>query len=174
MLVNAPLSSDTDAEVHTESEDIDPDVMRDVLKAVNARTKKVDRSHDIPYIAGYSQNGEIIYIDRHMPKSAVLGDRRIDTDRFLVLHEAVEKALLDELALHYLHAHQIALRTELAAVEAEGLPWREYNAFTKKHGKRIDDESLSKIPSDLDLTPYRNEHDFQKLQQMIAAIKPEE
>src|SRR6476469_1109114 len=72
------------------------------------------------------------------------------------------KALLDELALHYLHAHQIALRTERAAVEAEGLPWREYNAFTKKHEKRIDDEGLSKIPADLDLTPYRNEHDFSK------------
>ncbi|MGX9146341.1 hypothetical protein [Mesorhizobium sp. 128a] len=29
---------------------------------------------------------------------------------FLVCHEIVEKALLDELRLHYLHAHQIASR----------------------------------------------------------------
>jgi hypothetical protein len=27
-------------------------------------------------------------------------------------HEIVEKALLDELRLHYLHAHQIAVRAE--------------------------------------------------------------
>jgi len=36
---------------------------------VLARAKKIDRGHDIPYVAGYSQNGEKIYIDRHMPKS---------------------------------------------------------------------------------------------------------
>ena len=174
MLVNAPLSADTENEVRTKSEDVDPNVMADVLKAVIARVKKIDRDHDIPYIAGYSQNGEKIYIDRHMPKSAKLGGKRVQTDRFLILHEAVEKALLDELGLHYLHAHQIALRTERAAVEAEGHAWREYNAFTKAHERQIDDENLKKVPDDLDLTPYRNEKDFQKLQQMVAAIKSEE
>ena len=174
MLVNAPLSSETEKEVHTKSEDIDAKVMGDVLKAVMARVKKIDRDHDIPYIAGYSQNGEKIYIDRHLPKSAVIGGKRVQTDRFIILHEAVEKALLDEMGLHYLHAHQIALRTERAAVEAEGFAWRDYNAFTKAHERQIDDEQLEKVPDDLDLTPYRNERDFQKLQQMIAAVRVEE
>lgn len=174
MLINAPLSAETENEVHTESEDIDGQVMGDVLKAVVARVKKIDRDHDIPYIAGYSQNGEKVYIDRHMPKSAMLGGKRVQTDRFIILHEAVEKALLDELGLHYLHAHQIALRTERAAVEAEGLAWRDYNSFTKGHERQIGDEQLTKVPDDLDLTPYRNERDFQKLQQMISAIRSEE
>jgi hypothetical protein len=31
----------------------------------------------------------------------------------------------------------------------------------------------SRVPDDLDLTPYRNERDFQKLRQMIAAIRAE-
>ena len=31
----------------------------------------------------------------------------INTDRHLILHEAVEKTLIDQLNLHYLHAHQI-------------------------------------------------------------------
>ena len=91
MLVNAPLSVDTENEVRTKSEDIDAHVMGDVLKAVVARVKKIDRDHDIPYIAGYSQNGEKIYIDRHMPKSAMLGGKRVQTDRFLIVHEAIEK-----------------------------------------------------------------------------------
>jgi len=173
MLVQAPISAETEKEVHTKSEDIDQSVMSDALKAVVARVKKIDREHDIPYIAGYSQNGEKVYIDRHLPRSAVLGGKRVHTDRFVILHEAVEKALLDELGLHYLHAHQIALRTERAAVEAEGLAWREYNAFTKSHEREIDDEKLQKVPDDLDLTPYRNERDFQKLQQMMAAIRAE-
>jgi len=174
MLVNSPLSEDTEAEVRTRSEDISDAVMAEVLKTVLSRVKKVDRDHDIPYIAGYSQNGEKIFIDRHMPKSFVHAGKRIKTDRFIILHEAVEKALLDELALNYLHAHQIALRTERAAVEAEGIDWKSYNAFTKANGKAIGDERLSKVPSDLDLLPYRNEHDFQKLQQMIAAVHPSE
>jgi hypothetical protein len=173
MLVNAPLSVDTEHEVRRKSEDIDARVMSDVLKVVVSRVKKIDRGHDIPYIAGYSQNGEKIYIDRHMPRSASLGGKRVRTDRFLILHEAVEKALLDELGLHYLHAHQIALRAEKAAVEAEGLTWRDYNAFTKAHEREIDDETLKKVPDDLDLTPYRNERDFEKLRQMIAAIRAE-
>ena len=33
------------------------------------RVKKFDRKHDIPYLAGYSQDGKTIYIDRHMPRS---------------------------------------------------------------------------------------------------------
>ena len=69
MLVVSPLSEDTDQEVRAKSDDISNDVMLDVLKAVNARVKKLDRNHDVPYVAGYSQNGEKIYIDRHMPKS---------------------------------------------------------------------------------------------------------
>jgi hypothetical protein len=41
-----------------------------------------------------------------MPKWFTFLGRRINTDRFLILHEAVEKALIDHLGLGYLHAHQ--------------------------------------------------------------------
>ena len=146
--------------------------MLDVLKAVNARVKKFDRNYDVPYVAGYSQNGEKIYIDRHMPKSFRHDGRRIETDRFLILHEVIEKALLDELGLHYLHAHQIALRSKRAAVEAAGVPWKAYNDYTHEHTKQIGDERLKNVPNDLDLTPYRNEKDFQTLQRIISAFHP--
>ena len=172
MQVNAPLSLETAKEVHEWSDEISDRVMNDLLKAVLARVKKIDRDHDIPYAAGYSQNGETIFIDRHMPKSFVHEGKRVQTDRFLILHEAVEKALLDELGLHYLHAHQIALRTERAAVEAAGLSWSRYNAFTQANIKKIGDERLSNVPSDLDLTPYRDEKDFEKLKQLAAAENP--
>jgi hypothetical protein len=49
MLVVAPLSEDTQREVHTESDEISNEVMLDVLKAVNAQVNKVDRAHDVPY-----------------------------------------------------------------------------------------------------------------------------
>ena len=43
-------------------------MMERALDAVVRRVKKLDRKHDIPYLAGYSLDGKIIYIDRHMPE----------------------------------------------------------------------------------------------------------
>ena len=96
-------------------------MMDRALEAVIKQIGKLDRDHDIPYLAGYSNSGKTIYIDRHMPKSFSFRGRRIKTDRFLILHEVVEKTLLDHLGLRYLHAHQIATRAEQAAVRAAGI-----------------------------------------------------
>jgi len=140
------------------------------LDAVVRRVKTLDRKHDIPYLAGYSNDGKTIYIDRHMPRTMKYRGREINTDRFLILHEEVEKTLIDQLGLHYLHAHQIALRAEEAAVRAAGVLWRDYDRFMQKYVKRIGDERLTKVPADLDLKPYRDEHDFDLLKQMQGAI----
>ena len=87
-----------------------------------------------------------------------------------LLHEEVEKTLIDQLNLHYLHAHQIATRAEEAAVRAAGVGWREYDRFMQKYVKRIGDERLTKVPADLDLKPYRDEHDYDLVQRMLACI----
>ena len=42
-------------------------MMERAVDAVMRRVGKLDREHDIPYLAGYSMNGKIIYIDRAMP-----------------------------------------------------------------------------------------------------------
>ncbi|MCX5662330.1 MAG: hypothetical protein NTW19_21835 [Planctomycetota bacterium] len=130
---------------------------------------KLDRGHDIPYLAGYSLDGKTIYIDRHIEPSFVCRGRRYHTDKFLVLHEAVEKTLLMQLGLHYQHAHQIALRAEQAAVRAHGIPWRDYDRFMQKFIKEAGDEELTKLPKDLDIKPYRDEHDSDLLKRMKAA-----
>jgi len=145
-------------------------MMDRALDAVVRRVKKFDRKHDIPYLAGYSRDGKTIYIDRHMPKFFKQRGRKIDTDRFLILHEEVEKTLIDQLGLHYLHAHQIATRAEQAAVRASGITWRAYDAFMQKYVKRIGDERLVKVPDDLDLKPYRDEHDEDLLRRMMRAV----
>src|SRR5438874_8777392 len=134
-------------------------MMDRALDAVVRRAKTIDRSHDVPYLAGYSNDGKTIYIDRHMPKNMHYSGRQIDTDRYLILHEEVEKTLIDQLGLHYLHAHQIASRAEQAAVRAAGIRWRDYDRFMQRYVKRIGDERLKKVPADLDLKPYRDEHD---------------
>lgn len=136
------------------------------LDAILRRVKKLDRKHDIPYLAGYSQDGKTIYIDRHLPKSFTFRGRTIDVDRFLILHEEVEKTLIDQLGLHYLHAHQIATRAEEAAVHAQRVTWKAYDRFMQKYVKKIGDERLAKVPVDLDLKPYRDYHDYELLRQM--------
>jgi hypothetical protein len=71
----------------------------------------------------------------------------------LLTHEIVDKALLDELRLHYLHAHQIATRAERDAVKPAGVSWLAYQLFMKKHEKQIEEEKLVRVPQTLDLTP---------------------
>ena len=148
-------------------------MMERALDAVVRRVRKLDRKHDIPYLAGYSLDGKTIYIDRHMPRAFKFRGRTVETDRFLILHEVVEKTLIDQLGLHYLHAHQIATRAEEAAVRASGIKWRDYDRFMQKHVKTIGDERLSKVPRDLDLKPYRDEHDDDLLRRMLASVKAE-
>ncbi len=145
-------------------------MMDRALDAVMRRARAIDRKHDIPYLAGYSVDGKTIYIDRHMPKTMTYAGREVDTDRYLILHEEVEKTLIDHLDLHYLHAHQIATRAEQAAVRAAGIRWRDYDRFMQKFVKRVGDEKLKKVPADLDLKPYRDEHDFDLLKRMQVAI----
>ena len=141
------------------------------LDAILKRIKNLDRAHDIPYLAGYSRDGRTIYIDRHLPKTFTFRRKTIEVDRYLILHEEVEKTLIDQLGLHYQHAHQIATRAEEAAVRADGISWRAYDRFMQKYVKDMGDESLARVPADLDLKPYRDEHDRELLARMAASVK---
>ena len=139
------------------------------LDAIARRVGAIDRDHDVPYLAGYSRDGKRIYIDRHLPPTFSYRGRDVAVDRYLLLHEEVEKTLIDQLGLHYQHAHQIATRAEEAAVRADGVSWRAYDRFMQTYVKEMGDERLSKLPDDLDLKPYRDEHDFDLLRRMAAA-----
>lgn len=132
----------------------------------------LDRKHDVPYLAGYSADGKTIYIDRHMPKFFVDSKKRIiKTDRFLILHESVEKTLIQQLGLRYQFAHQIALRAEQAAVRSDKISWKEYDKFAQTYIKGIGSEKLVKVPKDLDMKPYSDEHDYALIKKMKSACE---
>src|SRR5207302_5615961 len=97
--------------------------------------------------------------------------KTVRVEPFLLIHEIVEKALLDQLRLHYLHAHQIAVRAERDAVKAAGVPWMVYQGFMKKYETCIQEEKLLKVPATLDLTPYRDEKDFGLLRRLVLKEK---
>jgi hypothetical protein len=154
-------------EVRHKSEDIEDDVLLDAVRAIRRRVRLVNRSYDIPYIAGYSVDGRTIFIDRHLPKSFRWLRKIVRIEPFLLTHEIVEKALLDELRLHYVHAHQIAVRAERDAVKAAGMSWWVYQRFMKKYEKPIEEEKLIRVPPQLDLTPYKDEKDFGLLRRLV-------
>src|SRR3954447_5346379 len=150
-------------EVRHSSEDVDDAVLADVVRALGRRVK-TSHAYDVPYIAGYSRDARTIYIDRHLPRSLDWRGKSVRVVPFLVTHEIVEKSLLDELRLHYLHAHQIAVRIERDAVTAAGIAWSAYQRFMKQYEKPIEEEKLGKVPPDLDLRPYADSKDFATLE----------
>ena len=129
------------------------------LDAISSRLV-LDRNFHVPYLAGYSTDGRTIYIDRDLPPSfTAKAGGTVQVDRYLLLHEAVEKALIDAFDLRYQHAHQIALRSEEAAVRADGIQWREYDRFMQASIKELVEQRPLHLPPDLDLKPYVDEHD---------------
>jgi hypothetical protein len=132
---------------------------------------KLDRDHDIPYLAGYSVYRTRIYIDRHLQHCFKdHNGKEHYVDKFLILHEATEKAIIDTWGLHYQHAHQIALRAEEAAVRAAGIEWRDYDRFMQQWIKTADSARLTRVPRNLDLTPYLDEKDHELIKVMQRAM----
>ncbi len=160
-----------DREVRHRSEDIADDVLRDAVQALRRRVRRIDHSFDVPYIAGYSVDGETIFIDRHLPRTYRWLMKTVRVEPFLLTHEIIEKALLDQLRLHYVHAHQIAVRAERDAVKAAGVPWWAYQRFMKRYEKAIVEEKLARVPGNLDLRPYRDAKDFSLLRRLVSKAK---
>lgn len=136
-------------------------VLRD--PRIVARLKQrptVDTSYDIPYIAGYSKNGRTVYVDRHFPlKHLAVGKTILNVLPFLLIHETVEKAVIDILKKHYLYAHTIGTYAEEKAVKAAGIDVPTYEKGYAPYIKRDEAERVKRVPRDLDLTPYIDSHD---------------
>lgn len=126
---------------------------------------KLDYTYDIPYLAGYSNDAQTVYIDRHLDTEF----QGQDVSKFLKIHEFTEKLILDIFGLKYQQAHRIATLAELHAVQQAGLDWEEYSAYLSDYIKSCSEEDLQRVPADLDLTPYRDEHDRRILRRIQRA-----
>lgn len=140
-------------------------ILREAERAVRASVK-VNHEYDVPYVAGYSEDGKTIYIDRGLPKSFAYDGKRADILPFIILHESVEKSIIEQLKLDYQDAHQLAQRLEQAAIRDSGINWRKYQAFIQAHLKEAEEHPDLRIPPDLDLKPYRDEDDYPMLRKM--------
>lgn len=125
---------------------------------------KIDKSYDIPYVAGYSEDGKTVYIDRHFnPKM----DGH-DVTKYIVFHEVGEKKLLQK-GMDYQHAHHEITKHEKTKVEAAGLDWKKYSSFVGGQAKEIEHERVTKVPHDLDMEPYKDMKDYETLRKLRGA-----
>ena len=128
----------------------------------------INRKHDIPYLAGYSENGKTIYLDRKFKPLMADGT---DVTPFLIIHERAEKAALTLLKLRYQDANKIATYLEHKAVILAGIDWKKYSDFLYPYINKTDRLKIRNVPKDLDLRPYTDEHDVKHLAAMKKRSK---
>lgn len=125
------------------------------------RFERVDDNHDIPYLAGYSTDGKVMYRDRHLPEMFSYEHegrkKEYNPQPFIYDHEAWEKAAIDAFGWKYQHAHELATAAERRAVLKAGLLWKPYQEAYKPFIKADEHERIKKVPHDLDLTPYEDD-----------------
>ena len=134
---------------------------------------RVFEQYTIPYLAGYSKtSAKIVFIDKNFPKLSKVkmqdgSYQKINLRPFIVLHEAIEKALLKSVPYterRYLRTHQIAQRIEKDFVESHGISWQDYqHRVLKNEIARANRQKVELVPKDLDYTPYEEFKDAEDL-----------
>ncbi len=142
----------------------------DILERQLRKGVTISRDYDVPYLAGYSRDGKTIYIDRFFPRVLEHMGKKIDVTKYLLMHERIEKALIDALGLDYENAHQVAERTEESAVASDGIDLRWYDAAMNREIAKIGArKSYDRCPPDLDMTPMVDEDDHKTIARMTFA-----
>lgn len=144
---------------HGEKHPKDHDHAHEILKDPNVRKHlskqpKIDKSHDIPYLAGYSRDGKTVYLDRHFPEVLEINGQHVNAHEFVAIHERCEKAAIDAQQKNYEQAHKFATTVEHSALEAHGINPGDYEKALAPYIKAAEHEKIERIPPDLDMTPY--------------------
>lgn len=119
-----------------------------------------NQEYDLPYLAGYSQDGKTFYVDCHLPEELSFDDdgqkRTFRPDVYVRRHEQLEKVLMDVLGWTYWPAHSAANAYERRAVLRDLGPgaWPLYERCVLQYVKADEREKLVRVPPDLDMAPY--------------------
>lgn len=148
---------------------------KDLLGAVATirNSAKISKEYDIPLLAGYSLDGKTLYIDKSLPDGYAQKDGRfVSVEPFLILHEAIESALLHTYAkINYPFAHEVSLRAEEQAVKAAGIDPKQYNGFMETWVKRVREKEKFNVPPDLDMTPYEDSGETEMIKKMNKGLE---
>jgi hypothetical protein len=136
----------------------------------------IDQTYDIPAVSGHSIDGKRFYFDRHLQPWRWLGEQ-VPLKRFLILRELTIVALVN--ALRHLEGRELqAVLIRMRMVNADDAPFEHAvavadgvvdHAVKQQHGAsglksyhrhmkaqvNKDMLKIERVPSDLDLSPYR-------------------
>jgi hypothetical protein len=140
------------------------------------RPREIITTFDMPYVAGYSTDGNHIYLDRHLPEEITLvrdGTKKVIRPAMFLAeplgHEPVEWSVMDALGWSYGQAHSgPATGSERRKVLMYIGPgwWSTYQRAIAKYIKADAKEKLVKVPKDLDLRPMIYDHDTELLEHL--------
>jgi hypothetical protein len=139
--------------------------------AVEPRVRIV-RNVDVPYLAGASNDGKTVYIDRRVPQRVRIGGKLCDVAKYLAIHETEEHKAMRN-GMPYAQAHrEIATPAERAAVEADGISWTQYEHVLDGYIDETEHERVSRAPKDLYKKPYAHDRkELRKLKKSTPAQK---
>ena len=111
--------------------EIDPALSQtDLTAAIRSlwRDVRIVASYWVPLLGGTARDWDkrTVYFDCRFPRHLSIGGKLVDVWRYVLIHECVERALMDDLGLPYALAHTFATTAERAAVEADGHSWNDY------------------------------------------------
>ncbi len=116
----------------------------------------VDCDHDVPFVAGMSEDGETLYVDKEAYPEIV----KAGYLRALIVHEMVEHCLMCYCGMKYAPAHAIAQGAEESTLRADGIDQTKYNRdFDRIIRKVAARGEYKNIPEDLDTEPYKDDGD---------------
>lgn len=120
----------------------------------------IDRRYDVPYLAGASNDGKTVYIDRRVPRKIAVkrangkGFASIDPAGPLAVHEQTEHAAMLK-GKSYDEAHvEDGTAAERAWVKAHGLDWLHYEKVMNGFISHVKNAKPRRAPPDLYLKPY--------------------
>ncbi len=127
--------------------------------------------YDVPYLGGYSKNGVLIYIDRHLARARpeIAGAPYGEWITALVAHEVVEKRGVDD-GRTYLDAHcNWATPSEHAVLRRLKIDPKMYEQELRPWIKAAELERITNPPINLDCAPYRGIDD--ESQELLAHLR---
>lgn len=122
----------------------------------------VDCKHDVPFVAGMSEDGETLYVD----KEAYPEIEKAGYLRALIVHEMVEHCLMKYCGMKYKPAHAIATGAEEATLRADGVELPKYDTFYDRIIRMVSSRGEYKnVPDDLDTEPYQDEGESSEIEE---------
>lgn len=124
----------------------------------------VDRSYQVPYISGMSNDNSTVYVDKSVPKEVTLSYKTFDPAVPLAIHEKTEKVMMDHLikdekmpaekAYEIAH-HGFAQPAEDNWYRQNGIDINEANKFWESIDRHTEREiKPTDTPPDLYIKPY--------------------